>query len=106
MHEIYQLSDYTILASFYDPLGTVGIESIWNGTPAVMANGIGCHEVIDPAVIRGFDPYNYSSLEKCMEDLYKHPIAKLTAPYKKYLNYPVDKTPADHLQEIIDLIVK
>ena len=41
-----------------------------------------------------------------MEDLYKHPIAKLTAPYKKYLNYPVDKTPADHLQEIIDLIVK
>lgn len=104
MQEIYQLSDYTILASFYDPLGTVGIESIWNGTPAVMANGIGCHEVIDPSVIRGFDPYSYESLFQCMEDLQQHPIPKLDRPYQKYLSYPVDKTPEIHLQEIIQLV--
>lgn len=104
MQEIYQLSDYTILASFYDPLGTVGIESVWNGTPTVMANGIGCHEVIDPRVIRGFDPYSYESLYQCLENLHDHPIQKLEQPYQKYLNYPVEKTPAIHLQEIIQLL--
>lgn len=60
MSEVYQLSDYTILASLYEPLALVAIESILNGTPVVMADGMGCHEVIDPTVIRGFDPYNYS----------------------------------------------
>lgn len=104
MQEVYQLSDYTILASFYDPLGTVGIESIWNGTPAIMAAGIGCNEVIDPAVIRSFDPYSYKSLYNCLEDLHEKPIKKLDRPYKKYLNYPIDKTPETHLQEIINLI--
>lgn len=104
MQEVYQLSDYTILASFYDPLGTVGIESIWNGTPAIMAAGIGCNEVIAPKVIRSFDPYSYKSLHNCLEDLQETPIGKLDRPYQKYLNYPIDKTPETHLQEIINLV--
>lgn len=106
MPEVYQLADYTILASLYDPLALVAIESILNGTPAIMAYGMGCHEVIDSHVIKGFNPHSYDSLRQCMSDLKIHPIQKLSEPYQKYIKYPIEKTYPDHLQEIINLIVK
>lgn len=106
MAEIYQLADYTILASRYDPLALVAIESILNGTPAIMAYGMGCHEVIDPQVIKGFDSHNYNSLKQCLLDLKKSPIPKLSLPYQKYIKYPIEKSYSDHLQEIINLIYK
>ncbi|WP_159990419.1 glycosyltransferase family 4 protein [Pelistega ratti] len=46
MVELYQMADYTIMASLYEPFGLVGIESILCGTPIVFANNIGCLEVL------------------------------------------------------------
>ena len=47
IEQIYQAADFTVLASTYEPFGLVGIESVLCGTPALLADGIGCAEVLD-----------------------------------------------------------
>lgn len=103
MSELYQISDYTILASLYEPLALVAIESVWNGTPVVMAEDIGCHEVISSEAIRSFNPNSYDSLATCLGNLHSHPLSKLSLPYQQYIKYPVEQTSEEHLQEIINL---
>lgn len=42
----YNAADYTILASYYEPFGMVAIESVLCGTPVLLADRIGCMDVI------------------------------------------------------------
>ena len=58
MQEMYQACDYSVLASFYDPLETVGMESVWNGTPSLIAETIGSCECVDPEALRSFDAWS------------------------------------------------
>lgn len=60
--ECYQAADFTILASLYEPFGLVGIESVLCGTPVVMAENIGCLEVLSPHAKLTFDSRNLASL--------------------------------------------
>lgn len=58
----YQAADFTILASHYEPFGLVGIESVLCGTPVVMAEQIGCLEVISNVASLRFDAHDDASL--------------------------------------------
>lgn len=46
IQNIYRAVDFTIMASSFEPFGLVGIESVLCGTPVLLANGVGCGEVI------------------------------------------------------------
>ncbi len=54
MERVYNAADYTILASCYEPFGMVGIESILCGTPVILADNIGCTEVISDTACQTF----------------------------------------------------
>jgi glycosyltransferase involved in cell wall biosynthesis len=59
IEECYQAADFTILASRYEPFGLVGIESVLCGTPVVMAENIGCVEILSDSAkvtFRAGDP--------------------------------------------------
>ena len=58
----YQAADFTILASQYEPFGLVGIESVLCGTPVVMAEGIGCLEVLSAQASVRFDAQDRATL--------------------------------------------
>ena len=47
MPELYRAADYTIMASMYEPFGLVGIESVLCGTRVVLADNMGCCEVLN-----------------------------------------------------------
>ncbi|HEY4069700.1 MAG TPA: glycosyltransferase family 4 protein [Burkholderiaceae bacterium] len=42
----YRAADFTVMASHYEPFGLVGVESVLCGTPVLLAEGVGCAEVI------------------------------------------------------------
>ena len=53
IENVYRAVDYTVLASRFEPFGLVGIESVLCGTPILVADNVGCAEVVkEPAAIR------------------------------------------------------
>ena len=44
---VFAAADYAVVASRYEPFGLVGVESVLCGTPVVIADTVGCAEVID-----------------------------------------------------------
>ena len=103
MQQLYHACDYTVLASLYDPLGTAGLESVWNGTPSIMGDNIGCCEVLDDRSLRSFDVNDFESFEKVMEDVRMKPI-RLEAPYQKYINMRTDVTIEEHVNELMMML--
>ena len=52
----YRAADFTVMASHYEPFGLVGVESVLCGTPVLLAEGVGCAEVIIAPAAIGFTP--------------------------------------------------
>jgi glycosyltransferase involved in cell wall biosynthesis len=46
IEEFLQACDCMIIASTYEPFGLVGVESILCGTPVILAEGVGCGEIV------------------------------------------------------------
>ncbi len=46
MPNLYRAADYTIMASIYEPFGLIGVESVLCGTRVLLANNMGCCEVL------------------------------------------------------------
>ncbi len=42
----YRAADFSVIASRFEPFGLVGVESIMCGTPLVIADNVGCAEVV------------------------------------------------------------
>ena len=64
IENVYRAVDFTVMASHYEPFGLVGVESVLCGTPVLLADTVGCAEVIhgaakiaftlaDPEALRG-----------------------------------------------------
>ena len=102
MQKLYQACDYTILASFYDPLGTAGLESVWNGTPSIMGNTIGCCEGLDSRSLRSFDVHSLKALSDVMEDVRKNPI-RLEPPYQQYIDPVCMQTIDQHVDQLVQI---
>lgn len=66
MPELYQIADFTIMASIYEPFGLVGIESILSGTPVIFSQNMACLEVFKNNFGFTFDRENQLSLEKAI----------------------------------------
>ncbi|MDO4641995.1 MAG: glycosyltransferase family 4 protein [Neisseria sp.] len=47
MPELYRAADYTIMASLFEPFGLVGVESVLCGTRVLLADNMGCCEVMN-----------------------------------------------------------
>jgi glycosyltransferase involved in cell wall biosynthesis len=53
IEDVYRAADFTVIASRFEPFGLVGVESVLCGTPIVVAENVGCAEVMkDSAAIR------------------------------------------------------
>ena len=65
---LFRAVDFTVVASRYEPFGLVGVESVLCGTPLVLADNVGCAEVITPAAQMPFSLARSSSLGTAMAE--------------------------------------
>jgi len=68
IENVYRAVDFTIVASVYEPFGLVGVESVLCGTPVLIADGVGCAEVIRPPAGIAFDRQRDGSLGQAVAD--------------------------------------
>jgi glycosyltransferase involved in cell wall biosynthesis len=66
MADVYRAVDCTVLALRYEPFGLVGVESVLCGTPVVVANNVGCAEVLRPSAGLRFELATPGSLEQAL----------------------------------------
>lgn len=93
IEECYQAADFTILASHYEPFGLVGIESVLCGTPVVMAENIGCLEILSDSAKLTFNSRDPASLA----------TAVATAAWNAAQHDNRLQTPAQHITSSIDI---
>ncbi len=67
LSKYYQIADFTILASFYEPYGRVPIESLVCHTPVITSDVLGSNEVISDGCKIEFKSGNYESFCSAME---------------------------------------
>lgn len=102
MPKLYRACDYTVLASFYEPLGMVGAESVRCGTPAIMGSNIGCCEILDSRALMKFDINSDEDFARTMAIVRNGPI-HLTPPYEQYVSNLADLTAEEHVSEMFEL---
>ena len=66
MPAMYRAVDYTVMASIYEPFGLVPVESVWNGTPVIVSDNMGCCEVLDEQVMMKFPQGDLQALADIM----------------------------------------
>lgn len=103
MAELYCAADFTVLASRYEPFGLVGIESVLCGTPVLMAEGIGCLEVLDHQAARRFPRDDVAAIAGALREAAQWAgtgAARLATP-RRHIAY--DPDPATHLDALLAL---
>lgn len=103
MRNAYAAADFTMLGSFYEPFGLVGIESILSGTKLVFEKKAGCVEVLKPDAAFTFSVHDPGSIRKAVDAAIKQ--AKewqhfITDP-RAVLSY--DHGVAHHVKELLQL---
>jgi glycosyltransferase involved in cell wall biosynthesis len=103
---VYQAADYTILASYYEPFGLVGTESVLCGTPVVLASNIGCGEVIHPSAKLEFTAGNLTSLESAIRVAVERSLAgaRTISDPAAAVSCPTDTVA--HVRALLDAYVK
>jgi glycosyltransferase involved in cell wall biosynthesis len=66
--DVFRAVDFTVMASRYEPFGLVGVESVLCGTPLVLADNVGCAEVITGAAHLPFSLERSGSLDAAVAD--------------------------------------
>lgn len=64
----YRAADFTVVASHYEPFGLVGVESVLCGTSVLLADNVGCAEVIRAPASIGFSLDDPASLERAISE--------------------------------------
>jgi glycosyltransferase involved in cell wall biosynthesis len=67
IEDVYRAADFTVIASRFEPFGLVGIESVLCGTPLVVADNVGCAEVLDEAAAIRFALDDEASFERAVQ---------------------------------------
>lgn len=62
MAKAYQAADFTVLASYYEPFGLVGPESLLCGTPLLFEKDIGCLAAVQPEYAITFSVWDPESM--------------------------------------------
>ncbi len=68
IEDVYRAVDFTVLASRYEPFGLVGVESVLCGTPVLVADNVGCAEVIRAPAALTFALDDPASLARAVEE--------------------------------------
>ncbi len=103
MQAMYQAVDYTVMASLYEPFGLVPVESVWNGTPAIVSDNLGCCEVLDDRATRQFPQGDLQGLTAILTALRNQPM-HLDPPYPQYIRMRTDVTIEAHVQELMAVL--
>ena len=104
MPELYRAADYTIMASMYEPFGLVGVESVLCGTRVVLADNMGCCEVLTDSAGFFFSRQNPQTLASCIEkavNLKAAGLHKLADP-KQALSY--NPTLPHHIRQLFQML--
>jgi glycosyltransferase involved in cell wall biosynthesis len=67
IEDVFCAVDFSVMASRYEPFGLVGIESVLCGTPVLLADNVGCAEVIAEPATLGFSLTQSGSLAQAVE---------------------------------------
>jgi glycosyltransferase involved in cell wall biosynthesis len=103
IENVYRAVDFTIVASIYEPFGLVGVESVLCGTPVLLADGVGCAEVIRPPAKLPFDRHLDASLGVAVTEAlarWRGGTARLESP-EKCLGY--DPSVSVHVDALLEL---
>lgn len=84
IENVYRAVDFTVMASAYEPFGLVGVESVLCGTPVLLADGVGCGEVIAAPAASG-----YSAAARGLETAI-HEAVERWRPRRHRLATPLD----------------
>lgn len=66
MAAAYGAADFTLLGSYYEPFGLVGIESVLCGTRLIFERDIGCLEVVRPEAVLAFSVWDGDSIRRAV----------------------------------------
>lgn len=103
IENVYRAVDFTILASSYEPFGLVGVESVLCSTPVLVAEGVGCAEVIRPPAAIAFERQRDGSLAAVVAESlarWQSGTARLPSPLQ-CLGY--DPSVAAHVDALLEI---
>ena len=89
IEDVFRAVDFSVIASRYEPFGLVGVESVLCGTPVLLAEQVGCAEVLKDAAGLPFQIGQPASLGKAVEralNLWKSGAHRLESP-RDHLGY-------------------
>jgi glycosyltransferase involved in cell wall biosynthesis len=104
IEDVFRAVDFTVVASRYEPFGLVGVESVLCGTPLVLADNVGCAEVIGAAAQLPFSLDHDGSLGSAITEAvqrWRDGTHRLKTPLA-CLRY--DPSVAAHLDALLGLV--
>jgi glycosyltransferase involved in cell wall biosynthesis len=103
VENLYRAADYTILASTYEPLGLVAVESVLCGTPVLLSDRIAALEILTPEAAQAFDPTRPDDLRQLLEKVAAMPARRLERPMR-HVGYDVSLE--GHMNRLMSLVAE
>jgi len=102
--DVYRAADFTAMASYYEPFGQVGVESVLCGTRLVFEQNMGCLEVIRKSACLRFDVWQAESIRQAIAEaiaLFKAGKHRLEDPHGELTYDPSVET---HVSRVMDVL--
>jgi glycosyltransferase involved in cell wall biosynthesis len=103
--DLYRAADYTAMASYYEPFGLIGVESVLCGTRVVFEQKMGCLEVIRPSASLRFDVWRAESIRQSVADAiaqFKAGVHRLENPADELTYDPSVETHVTRVMEVLE----
>jgi glycosyltransferase involved in cell wall biosynthesis len=101
IEDVFRAVDFSVIASRYEPFGLVGVESVLCGTPVLVADQVGCAEILKGSAGLPFTLGQPASLMEAVERavaLWKAGAHRLASP-REHLGY--DPSVGVHLDALL-----
>ncbi len=104
MTPAYQAADFTVLASYYEPFGLVGPESMLCGTPLLFEQDIGCLAAIRPEHVLTFSVWQPESIRQAVGRALTQVQAGQHRVQRPAEAFRYDPSPRAHAEALLDAI--
>jgi glycosyltransferase involved in cell wall biosynthesis len=102
MPAAYQAADYTLLGSYYEPFGLVGVESIRCGTPLVFEERVGCLEAVQPEAVLTFAVRDPASIRRAVAAAVDRVQRGPQRPARPEAALRYDPSPREHVRLLLE----